>query len=70
MNKPKLRSVMVLNGDKQADLAEALSIPESGVSARLDGKVDFRASEICKIVERYHLSAEETFDIFFKEVAS
>ena len=70
MDKALMRSVMAKNNDNQEKLAEALILPVSGVNARINGKIDFRASEISKIVKRYSLSPQETTDIFFTESAS
>lgn len=70
MNKAKMKAVMVLNGDTQEDLAEALNLPVSGVNARINGKIDWRLSEMVKIIQRYHLKDTETADIFFEQEAS
>lgn len=70
MNKAKIRAAMAMNDDNQEKLAEALNLPVSAISARINGKIDFRASEIVKIIKRYHLSDRETAEIFFDEIAS
>lgn len=65
MNTNELKAAMKRNDDTQEKLAEALGLQVSGVSERVNGKVDFRRTEINIIRERYHLSAEETIKIFF-----
>jgi len=65
MNTNELKAAMKRNDDTQEKLAEALGLQTSGVSERVNGKVDFRRTEINIIRERYHLSAEETIKIFF-----
>ena len=51
-------------------LAEALGLQISGINARINGKTDFRASEISKIRKRYNLTPEEVCKIFFSYEAS
>lgn len=70
MNSNEMKAVMKREGDTQKELAEALGLPVSGVNARINGSVDFRASEIGIVKRRYKLSSEETEAIFFKESAS
>lgn len=70
MNKAKIKAAMAMNDDNQEKLAEALGLQKSGVSARINGKIDFRASEIAKIIKRYNLTEHEAAAIFFDEVAS
>ena len=70
MNKNKLRAKMVEYGDTQADLAKALFISVSNLSLRINGRVDFRQSEIDLIKKRYNLSAEDLDLIFFADAVS
>lgn len=70
MNKAKMRAVMALHNDNQEKLAEALDLPVSGVNARINGKVDFRMSEVQVIMRRYKLSLAEAGEIFFDGIAS
>lgn len=65
-----MKAVMAKNEDTQEKLAEFLDLPVSGVNARINDRIDFRASEIAKIVRRYKLSADDTMDIFFEIEAS
>ncbi len=65
MNTNELKAVMKRNDDTQEELAKALGLQVSGVSERVNGKIEFRRSEINTIRERYNLSPEETIKIFF-----
>ena len=65
MSLNELKAEMKRNNDTYEKLAEALKLQVSGVSERVNGKVEFRRSEINTIRERYRLSAEDTIRIFF-----
>ena len=65
MNSNELKAEMKRNNDTYEKLAEALDLQVSGVSERVNGKVEFRRSEINIIRERYKLSPEDTIRIFF-----
>ena len=67
MNSLEMKVAMKKNKDTQEKLAEALGLQTSGLNARINGKIDFRASEICIIRDRYHLTPEETAKIFLAE---
>ena len=56
--------------DTQEKLAEALDLSVSGVNQRINGKVEWRRSEINTIRRRYSLSPEDTIRIFFTEEVS
>ena len=70
MNSNELKAAMKRYGDTQAKLARFLGLQTSGVNARINGDIEFRASEISKIMKRYSLSLKETNLIFFTEAAS
>lgn len=70
MNSNEMKAAMKRNDDTMEKLADVLGLQISGVSGRVNGHIDFRASEISKIVQRYKLSPEETTHIFFDESAS
>lgn len=70
MNKPLIRAIIVKNNDTQDRLAEALNLSRSAISNRINGKIDFRLSEINCIRLRYNLSAKEVVDIFFDRAVS
>ena len=65
MNSLEMKVAMKKNEDTQEKLAEALKLQVSWGNARINGHIDFRASEICIIRERYKLSDAETAKIFF-----
>lgn len=70
MNKDLLRSVMIKNGDTMAKLAEAMGLPISALSQRINGHIEFRRNEILFIKYRYNLTSEEVDMIFFRELVS
>lgn len=65
MDMHKLKYFMGMNGDTQADLAKALGLPQSALSARMNGHTAFRQDEINEIRKRYDLTADELQHIFF-----
>ena len=70
MNPNELKAVMKRNEDTQEKLADALCLDVSGVNNRINGRVEFRRSEINIIRQRYNLSAEDTVRIFFEDEMS
>ena len=70
MNSCELKGEMARNHDTQEKLAEALDLSVSGVNQRINGKVEWRRSEINAIRRRYGLSPEDTIRIFFTEEVS
>ena len=67
MNTPLLKSKIVFNRDTQENLAEALGMNLGSINARINGKVEFRLTEIMAIKKRYNLTDEEVCQIFFTE---
>lgn len=66
MNKELLRSIMVLHGDTNRDLADLLGISEQSVSGKINEKgTEFKQGEIAKIKDHYNLSPEQVEAIFF-----
>lgn len=70
MNKPLLKAEMAKNNDTQSALAEALGLPQSALSYRINGKIEFRVREISCIRQRYKLSDRATIAIFFEKAVS
>ena len=70
MNKLLFKMQMVKNNDTQASLADAMGLPQSAISARINGKTGFRQNEINFIRRRWDLSDQLTVDIFFTEEVS
>lgn len=66
MNKELLRSIMVLNGETNKDLAKLLGISEQSVSGKInETNTEFKQGEIAAIRQHYNLTAEQVADIFF-----
>lgn len=61
-----LLSKMVLFGDTQGILADALDITVQSVSNKINGTngAEFTLSEVCIIMNRYELTPEEVVEIF------
>ena len=70
MNTQLFKIYMVKNNDTQTTLASYLGIPQSALSARINGKIGFRQNEINAIRKRWNLSDQETVDIFFNDEVS
>ena len=68
MKKELLRSIMVLHGDTNQDLADYLGITEQSVSNKInENGTEFKQGEIKRIRIRYNLSGDQIDDIFFAE---
>ena len=70
MNKTKFLMFMTEHHDTQEKLAEDMGLPQSAISNRINGKIDFRLQEIQFIVSRYGLDANQTRAIFFDQEVS
>lgn len=72
MNTTLLRSKMVLFGDNNSTLGEALGIAYQTVSAKINNTngAEFTQGEITKIKRRYNLSPNEVDEIFFNSEVS
>ena len=70
MQKEALKAVMILNKDRQEDLAEVLKMTPGTFSDKLNGKSVFRQDEIETIALRYKLSAEDIQRIFFAKTVT
>ena len=69
-NTKLLKAKMVLNGDTIQTLANSLGINRQNASIKVNGKREFKQSEIAAIVERYKLTYDEIDSIFFRELRS
>ena len=68
MKKELLRSIMVLHGDTNKDLADYLGITEQSVSNKINEKgTEFKLGEIGRIRTRYNLTSDQIDLIFFAE---
>ena len=66
MNSQMLRSIMILHGDTNKDLAKLIGKTEQSVSNKMNEKgTEFTQGEIAKIKAKYNLTAEEVEAIFF-----
>lgn len=72
MNSKMLRSVMILNGDTNLTLAEALGIHPATLSAKLNGTngAEFTQGEMAIIRKRYNLENDQFVAIFFNDLVS
>lgn len=52
-------------GDTQSKLARMLGMTESTLSWKINGKAEFKQSEIKAIADRYDLTGEEIKSMFF-----
>lgn len=67
VNVNKLRSYLALRGMVIKDLAEAIGMPISTLSNKINGKSEFTASEIAQIQIALDIPNEEVLEIFIKE---
>lgn len=68
MKKELLRSIMVLHGDTNRDLANYLGITEQSVSNKInENGTEFKQGEIARIKARYNLTSDQVDQIFFAE---
>ena len=66
MKKELLRSIMVLHGDTNRDLADYLGITEQSVSNKInENGTEFKQCEIGRIKARYNLTSDQVDRIFF-----
>ena len=70
MNTPLFKSFIVMHGDNQSKIAEALNLPQSAISARINGKMPWRQDEINVLRLRWELTDSQTIDVFFTEKVS
>lgn len=52
-------------GDTQSELARVLGVTKSTLSWKINGKAEFKQSEIKAIADRYDLTGEEIEAMFF-----
>lgn len=72
MDKAKLRSIIILNGDTQGTLAKEIGCSQQTLSAKINEREgsEFTQSDIRIIKERYDLTPDEVDAIFFKLAVS
>ena len=62
------KSKMALFGDTIVSLAEKLDIHRLTLTEKINGKSDFKQSEISFFIDHWDLTASEVIQIFFDEV--
>ena len=67
MNKNLLIYHIKQKGEKIEDLAAVLGIHPMTLREKINGKSEFRQSEIDVIARRYNLTPDEAFKVFFTE---
>ena len=67
-NTVMLKAKMILNHDTVIELASFLGMNRQSLSAKINGRKEFKQSEIGKIASRYRLTYNEMNEIFFNEV--
>jgi transcriptional regulator with XRE-family HTH domain len=65
VNKNVFKSIMVLHGDTQKTVADALDVSPQTIGDKLNGLTDFTQSEIQALAERYKLTPAQVDEIFF-----
>ena len=70
MNKLELLSQMARHGDSRVALAGVLGISTTSLSQKMNAISDFRQGEIQKMIDRYHLTPDQTDLIFFTRTVS
>lgn len=65
MNKNHFKSVMVLHGDTQKSIADALTVSEQTIGDKINGISEFKQSEIKILIDRWNLTPAEVDEIFF-----
>lgn len=66
-NTALLKSIMILKSDTVQALALSLGVNRQNISAKLNGKRDFKQSEINSIISRYELSDPQIRAVFFDD---
>lgn len=69
-NTALLKSIMILNSDTVQALALSLGVNRQNISAKLNGRRDFKQSEINKIIARYSLTDLQIRAVFFDDTNS
>lgn len=70
MNRNALRAAIIQHGDTQKDLADYLGIGLATLNGKINGKTDFKYSEMLGIKRKYGLSFHDIAAIFFSDEVS
>lgn len=64
---PKLRAKIVERGITQGQLAKAIGIEKSTLSAKMNGKTEFKLAEMTLIRMYLDLTPDEFYAVFFAD---
>lgn len=67
MNKNHFKSVMVLHGDTQKSVADALTVSEQTIGDKINSISEFKQSEIKILIDRWNLTPAQVDEIFFSD---
>ena len=67
MNTQKLKAAMILAGETQATLAKKMAMNTASLNYRINGRLDFKASEIREIAKILGLTTSGIIAIFFED---
>lgn len=68
MNEAVFYSKAALNGSRSTrEIANTLGVSKEVMLNKLNGKTRWTAEDIAKLVYAWNLTAQDTFDIWFKE---
>lgn len=70
MNYPELRAAIARNGVSNRSIASQLSITEQALNNKMNGKTEFKNSEIKKLSQLLGLSLGEVNYIFFDSIVN
>ena len=63
-NTTLLKAIMILHNDSTSSFAKHIGINRQNASKKINGKSDFKQSEIVKITNLYNLTDSEIRNIF------
>lgn len=58
----KLKSLLIINGMTQQDLANVLSLSASALNLKINGKSEFTLTEAKRISDYFKMSIEDVFE--------
>jgi hypothetical protein len=61
----KMGQFLKSRGSNQNEAAEAIGVSTTSFSGKSNGKRPFKQWEIKKLAERYNMTAQELYDVFF-----
>lgn len=67
IDRKELKKAMIDNDTNVTKLANCLSISKTALSNKINGKSEFKLSEIKTLIYLLHLNQDETYKIFFNQ---